>query len=262
MEGVCQPWVTPADLGPEADGTDAVKLEACQVASEVLYAASARRWPGECTSTVRPCTACSCWQVLEHSGHVIGPDTMSWPGPGPWLFDREWRSPYGTCGCGPIAAVQLPGPPPFVSIESVMIGAEPVPSTAYRLDDDLLIRLDGALWPSCQDLTAPCGEGAAFCVTYVHGSGPPVTGEAAARELATQLSLALAGSPLCQLPRGVTRLVRQGVTIDKATTSMFARGGRSGLVLVDLFVDTFNPLRSPSESTVWSPDLPPPARRA
>ena len=60
----------------------------------------------------------------------------------------------------------------------------------------------------------------------------------------------------CALPSGVTKLTRQGVTIDKlAFTSWGFREGRwaTGLPLVDAFLATVNPAGLQRRPVVWSP---------
>jgi hypothetical protein len=75
--------------------------------------------------------------------------------------------------------------------------------------------------------------------------------------LACELSKALTNPGKCQLPSGVTRVVRQGVTIERVQAA-FEKGGRvvTGLALVDSFVGTENPGGQRRRTAVLSPDRP------
>lgn len=58
------------------------------------------------------------------------------------------------------------------------------------------------------------------------------------------------------LPKGVTRITRQGITIDKlAFTSWGYREGRwaTGLPLVDAFLATVNPAGLQRRPVFWAP---------
>jgi hypothetical protein len=63
----------------------------------------------------------------------------------------------------------------------------------------------------------------------------------------------------CMLPTGVTTVVRQGVTINRVVP-MFNAGARTGLVLTDAFIGTYNPHGLRRRAAVWSPDLKYPRR--
>ncbi|GAA3786672.1 hypothetical protein GCM10022226_00990 [Sphaerisporangium flaviroseum] len=69
----------------------------------------------------------------------------------------------------------------------------------------LLTRVDGGCWPDCSDMTAPCGEAGAFCVTYRTGLVLDEDAIAAVSELTCQLVLACLppgtkGCDTCRLP--------------------------------------------------------------
>lgn len=57
----------------------------------------------------------------------------------------------------------------------------------------------------------------------------------------------------CKASRNVTRIQRQGVDIEMDPTLIYAEG-RTGLPLVDLWLNVVNPYRMTSPSRVYSPD--------
>ena len=64
----------------------------------------------------------------------------------------------------------------------------------------------------------------------------------------------------CRLPSRVVQVVRQGVTIQRATPlASYLVAGATGLELVDAFIAGYGGLRR--RPAVWSPDVQPFARR-
>ncbi len=114
------------------------------------------------------------------------------------------------------------------------------------------------LWPRCQNLDLPDTEVGTFSVTYEYGVEPPLIGLEAAKQLACQIYLGCTGSDQCQLPTGATRVTRQGVTIERQFFSRDPKTGawRTGLPLVDLFLNTVNPGGLRRRPAVWTPDGP------
>lgn len=239
--GPCSAWTTTtavaACCGAVEDET--VYEDAVAAASEVLYEASGRRFVGLCQQTVRPCrsdTMCGV-QVLSR-GHVIGWSGGNWDG-----YD---------CGCSPLSRVKLAGQ--VRAIVEVKIDGVVVDPDTYRIDEEMwLVRKNDARWPSCQALSYDDTEAGTFSVTYTYGQSPPVMGQQAARELACEIYRACNNDEACRLPTGVTRITRSGITIERTFMGRDSDGvWRTGLPLVDLFLNRYNPSGIPRRAVFWS----------
>lgn len=274
--GPCSPWVTGEDvlafIPDVPDPPSAGDLDPYAVmASELLYELSARQFAGVCEVTVRPCRlGCGCW------GDSWGILDSSWfwgYGSMGWGYGWGWWDANGTsCGCGCDERLLLSGYP-VISITEVVVGADVIDPSGYELQAErYLQRLFDAstdpptprFWPQCQNLSVPLGQPSTWSVTYSFGVEPPVLGAQAATEMAWQLWLAQHNPGECMLPTGVTRVVRQGVTIERVLP-MFGRdeAGRirgSGLVVTDAFLAAYNPNGSRRRPAVWSPDVKYPRR--
>jgi hypothetical protein len=252
--GPCTAWITEADLvaccDVEDTGSDLFDQVIVQ-ASEVLFDLSARQYPGLCEKTVRPCrTSCGCgWQMLSR-GYVI-----NWTGES-WLCDGF------TCGCAPLSEVRLSGYP-VQEITQVLIDGAVVAANTYRLHRSrYLIRMrdpadpDTVLsWPGCQHLDLEDTEDGTWSVTYTFGQEPPEIGKAAAAQLACELFKQCQGEE-CQLPKGVTRVTRQGITVEKPSFAAWAQVSGSwatGMPLVDAFLSARNPSGLHRRPTVYTP---------
>jgi hypothetical protein len=158
---------------------------------------------------------------------------------------------------------------PVQSIVDVLLDGVSVDPAGYRLDGhQYLTRMrdadgDAQSWPACQALDLPSDEPGTFEVTYTFGVAPPTSGVLAARELACQVFLACSDDPGndCVLPSGATRITRKGVTIELNVFRGWGyerrRGWRTGLSLVDAFLNSVNPNGLRRRPMIWSPDGPP-----
>lgn len=238
--GPCNAWTDVDDVAACCDveaGSDPEVFDAvATAASQVLYELSGRRWLGTCDQTVRPCAtrgACG-FQVLSR-GHVVEGD-YSWNG-------SDWGIP---CGCQPLSQVRLAGYPVREIVE-VKIDGVVLDASEYDLHDwRWLVRKNGEAWPACQRLDMDDDEDGTWSVRYTYGQNPPWIGQMAARELACELYKACdtSGEVECALPEGVTRVVRQGVVIERLAFTAWGRqegAWRTGLPLVDTFLNAFNP---------------------
>lgn len=172
-----------------------------------------------------------------------------------------------SCGCSPLSTVPLAYP--TTGITEVLIGGVIVDPAKYRVDEwRELVRVDGAWWPSCQNLAADETEEGSFVVTYTHGVAPPPAGMLAAAQLACELWKACARVGDCKLPAGVTKVTRQGITIERGLLASWfrdlrtSRGWNTGLALVDAFLTAYNPNSLRRAPAVWSPDVAMMPRRA
>lgn len=222
---LCSPWAEDLEGCNPPEAEEALIEESIAVASEVLYILSGRIYPGLCEVLFRPCgTFCHC--------------------------------DYDACGCNRLPRVFLGYD--VVSVASVDISGDLLDPSAYRLSEGWLLRLDGGIWPCCQDLANDPGGEDTFTVTGLAGVEPTELGIRAVKALATELAKACIPEEAdsCALPERVTNIVRQGVSMTLLDPFDFFSEGRTGIYIVDLFLSAVNPagLRRPSKA--WSPDLP------
>ncbi len=250
--GPCTAWITGDDVADccSVEVSSGVVFDAVATqASDLLFSISGRLFAGTCgPRVVRPaCDECYCgYQVLSR-GYVVGP----------WDFGYPLML-CSTCllACDP-SLVKLAGVP-IREVSEVKINGDVLDPAEYRVyNDRYLQRLDGERWPVAQNLGWPDTEENTFSITYTFGADPPALGVAAAAQIGCELYKACSsGAGECMLPSGVTRLTRQGVTIDKlAFTSWGYRDGRwaTGLPLVDAFLASVNPSGLQRRPTVWAP---------
>lgn len=290
VQGPCVSWITGddvalcagADAGSDATVFDEVAIEA----SSLLFELSGRQFTGGCEQTVRPCRTggCAGWAgsiaqgvnpIYWWGNYPIGGNVWGW-----WSWGAG-EAASALCGCGGISRAKLSGYP-VTDIVSVTVNGDDVPE--FDSDGDRNWRLDNwrwltrmwkpnatdpsnptaRYWPSCQNLALDDDQPGTWSITYRYGVVPPLAGLKAAAELAYQLWLACSGADTCALPAGVVKLVRQGVTIDRALFLSWGRVRKSlkddptwstGLPQVDAFLSAYNPAGQRRRSVVWSPDV-------
>lgn len=236
--GPCSPWITGDEVAEFCTvlGTGAgVYDDYAEIAVQELFELSGRQFSGECGPVrVRPCE----------------PKCVCWPDP---------------CGCCQLSRVRLSGYP-IREITEVKIDGDVIEPSGYRLDGRrYLTRLADAdgkrqTWPGCQRLDLDDTEDGTFSVEYTYGQDVPLLGEKAALELACQLAAAApdADGGECDLPDGVVRVTRQGITFDR---EKFVELGWAGLPFVSEFLRVYNPARLRRRSAIYSPDIQPFARQ-
>lgn len=269
--GPCQPWITGddvaacgADLGV---GSDFWLLDnVAQQGSALAWELSGRKYPGLCVRTVRPCSSACEWGSIAAGTRISWMSSFWNGGWGGW----GWYDDYGSlrCGCSGLSTVKLSGYPVreilSVTIDGVVLAAVDADGNPnYRLDNRRdLVRMDTPgtpvvknYWPSCQNLALASTEAGTFEVSYRWGMEPPPLGKAAAAALARELYLACTGSK-CSLPTRVTKVVRQGVTLEKiVSTANLFRTGSTGIQLLDAFLAFANPTKMRRRPAVFSPDV-------
>lgn len=247
---LCSAWASPSDIPEvvraELGLSESELARALMIASELLWALSGRRWYGG--------------GCLEEAYLRSTPPR---PGTGTWPYHRSW----GNCSCwlnadwingypaaaylgawehvaGPYA-VRLPRAP-VMEIASLTINGQPF--TSYNLNrSGWLERLDGKPWDTCSDSTV---------VTYRHGEPPPLGGVQSAITLGVELARDMYDISGCRLPKRITTITRQGVTVDIADSLDILDKGGTGIVSVDLWLRSVNPEARPQRAGVWSPDVP------
>ena len=247
MTALCTDWITESDVAAcDCPTAPAAQLAtAITTASEVMYAATGRQWPGLCSETVRPCSSSS--------------------GGPPWtprLVDGAWYNSggcscheAGECGCGPTPQVTLPRSN-VTAITEVLIDGAVLSSGAYRLDlGRWLVRVDGDGWPCCQNLTLATTQPGTWSVEYDFGDPVPTSMKRAAAVLATELVKGCINDSTCRLPQRLQTISRQGVSMAFLDPQTFLADGLTGLYEVDLIIRSVNPHGLARRSTVWSPDI-------
>lgn len=228
MTLTASPWATVEDL-PETCDARAVKPgtieDALQFASDVLYHLTGRRWPGVRTDTFRPCCGCSRMR----------------------------------CSCTPPASVELPLTP-AIAITSVKVDGLVVPTNEYVLHEKRWLvavrKADGTrrTWPTTQDLTRPSTEQDTFEIAYTWGGLPPSSGVKAAAILGWEFALAWTpNSQGCRLPRRVTSVTRQGVSVAVIDPLTLFNDGLTGVPEVDLWTKSLSRGDARQTATVLVP---------
>lgn len=269
--GPCSPWIDgdyAAGCGPDLGvGSETWRLDdAAADGSALMFELSGRQFPGVCTRKVRPCREkCGCWSYYTGgSWSWMG----SWSGGFNWGMGSWVNEEGGRCGCDRLSQVKLGGSP-IREILEVKISGVVLPqydddgNLNWRIDrNKYLTRMDSPgpprvrrLWPGCQNLSLADTEDGTFSISYTWGIDVPELGKQAAGQIARELWKACSGDK-CALPSRVTKIVRQGVTMDRiALAADLLRGGGSGLPLVDAFIASSNPAKMRRKPAVWSPDV-------
>lgn len=224
LGGPCAPWVDADDL--PCDTVDlAIREEAVVVATELLWALSGRRFGASCPVVIRPCLAATC------------PPSQ----------------PANAFPCSLIGTVLDLGTVVHEVIEVRINGAV---FAGWVLDNyRLLRRTDGYAWPDFQDLNVDETQAGTWSVSVTVGSDVPALGMAAARVLACEVALDLAGGK-CKLPDRLRSVNRQGVSLEIADPEDYLVDGRLGIKMVDRFLYATNPHGLSAPSRVLSPDMP------
>lgn len=254
-DGPCDPWcsidsiftVPPLTSIAAVDRDYASGAEAVDASSRLLFRLSGFRYTGICRATVRPCRRST------------------------YASPSGWNSSWGACGCGAsdlpscgcsgLSEVRLLGEHPIVGIRQVRVDGEVLPASSYRVDNArLLVRIDGDVWPSCQDLAAdPATDPNTWDVDVYFGTVVPPDGTLAARLLAAQL-YAGQHNMECSLPATIRSRSYQGVEEEIITLSDL-EDGKFGIREVDWFLNAEVQAKKRRPALVASPDFLPDARR-
>lgn len=252
--GPCGEW-TPTWTCALPLGATAVTGAAVQVATEVLYALSGRRF-GLCTVTLRPCRrVCygDTWPGMwTEFTSALGGLTSALIG-GLW-YNLCGASCASGCSCAPISEVVFPRP--IHDVINVRVdGVTLVKDVDYRLDDfRRLVRLGGHTWPWCNDLNLADTQVGTWSVTARLGEDVPPLGSVALGVLATELTKLLMCDVTCALPQPVQSIARQGVNITFLDPNEVFASGRTGLYVPDLFIQTYNPAGLARSARVYDVD--------
>lgn len=240
------PWpVDAACFSDDWESTDeAVKERSLALASATLHRLTGYRVTN-CPITVRPYSSTACFvPASDPWWRAYGPFNPGVDVTGQWVNN-----------CGPMCSnprVSIRLPRPVGRIDSVKVDGVLVAPANYRLMDGNMLVYTGAGdgWPLTQDVSAPDTEAGTFSVTYINGYPPDALAAYAAGLLANEFAKACTGKN-CKLPKGVTSIVRQGVTMEVASGSF--PNGETGIREVDGFIALWNPNKQVRPTTVWFP---------
>lgn len=232
-------WPIIAPDGESEDGAGSPWDTAQKLAVDWVWGLSGRKF-GQWTITFRPEWTIP---VARASRHMVlsGPD---WPGAYPVRPITSSRLIY-----------RAPLPGPAVSVSEVLVDGSALPSSAYELNDDTLIRVDGQAWYRSQDTTLPTSDVGTWQITYLRGVPVPTGGQVAAGILAAEYVKALTGDKSCRLPNNTTSVSRNGVAV--SLDALQLQKGFTGIREVDQWCRIVNPKGRQQPPTVWSPDLDP-----
>lgn len=188
-------------------------------------------------------------------------------GPGGWLdwslgIDwsvTSWPFPSALIGeCSGGSEIKLPEP--ISSVTEVRINGNVLAPTNYRVDDNrFLIRLDAA-WPYRNNLALPDTVAGTWSIKAQLGRDIPASAQFAMGELACEFIRGWNGAD-CRLPRNITTLARQGISITMPDTATAFANGRTGLYLCDAFIAAVNPNGLRQRARVYRVDDAGPYRR-
>jgi hypothetical protein len=257
-------WPLAGDCDLDDTTDDEIVELAQQAAIEILHAASGRQF-GQCVGTWRPCRA-TCmptfeqldmWQVLDIRNAGVPSSSFQFAvgdgGYGARMVCGACGSP--DCSCVDLESIKL-WHRNIVEIVEVQLDGVIFDPANYRLWKRRLIRLDGEAWPDCQDFTLDNGDVDTWSISYRHGRPVPAGGQVAAGLLACEISKAMCGDTSCALPKRVQTVTRQGVTVGFLDPMKFLAEGKTGLYMVDLWLQQVNPGRLQRRARVFRADDP------
>lgn len=240
-------WDDPIVCCEISDIDDQVWEDSLSAAGDVLWMLSGRRY-GVCSVVLRPCRrGCAMnvpeWRWWSVSAWTLNPTSTFW-------FPLPCRCSDSPCACDPVDTIILPGP--VREVTSITIDG--VPFTDYVRRGRKIRRIDGELWPVCQDQTAASGDDGAFLVSYDRGVPLRDGGRRALGEMACELAKACTPGQTCKLPQRVQTIARQGVSMTVMDPQDFLEKGRTGLYWVDLWLIAANKKGLQSNSRVYRAD--------
>lgn len=202
---------------------------------------------GTCPITIRPCPTkprCGC-------------------GWNPHIRNGQW---YNDCPCKteckPLSEVDIPGPVGHISSFLIDGVEQDLETGDWRLDDGHLLVWQGSgdsPLPEGQNLDLPDSEPGTWSITYSQSYPVLPDGRLAVAFLAMEFAKACKPKAKCSLPRGVTNVVRNGVSFS-VEAGLFP-GGLTGIDIVDQFILKWAPAGSPTRTaTVFNPSKRDPRR--
>lgn len=212
-----------------------VKERSLMLATSALQGLTLYR-VGTCPITIRPCPekdiSCGCG-YYPHLG-----------------MDGNWyNNCYHRTACRPTSEIDIPGPVGY--IESLVIDGETVDlfDGNWRLDEGHILVWQGdepSPIPVTQNLNKPDSEVGTYSITYSKSYPVLEDGRLAVAYLAIEFAKACTPKKKCALPRGVTNVVRNGVSFT-IQAGLFP-GGLTDIDVVDQFILKWAPAGAPQRS--------------
>lgn len=200
---------------------------------------------GPCSTSVRPCRE-------RCLGDMAGPALVNGH-----FVNLVCGSCGDSCSCNSVSEVILPGP--ISEPTQILIDGIELDLCAVRVDDwNRLVRIDGGRFPSCQDIGANPDAPGTWQVTYLKGEPVPPGGGLIAGMLACEYAKALCGDSSCRLPKRVSTITREGLTMGMIDNFSNLKDGWTGIWEIDDWISTYStrlgvgPWKA---STVSSPDV-------
>lgn len=168
--------------------TEATLDSLIDAGSDIVTAATGGVVSGRCTIKVRPCSdgVCGCW---------------------------------GPCSCCNVEGIKLFGINPAVT--QVRIDGAVIDPSIYKLVDGyILVRLDGGLWPTLQNVAKADSETGTFSVTFEHGDDGGWVGMMAATEMTCDLIQASIPDGRPQLPPNAIGALIDGASLQLDISQM------------------------------------------
>lgn len=137
---------------------------------------------------------------------------------------------------------------PVRTVAQVTLAGSILDPASYGVERGLLRRY-GACWPTSAECSPP-----RVTVVYDAGRQPDAAAAVALGVLAAEVAKDMNGDE-CRLPDNVLSVIRQGVTYQMIDPTVLAQNRRTGITIVDNWVDTVNPLRRRQRPVVASPDV-------
>lgn len=243
-------WVIPTDLGTSFSDSEYAD-DACQMASNILWAMSGRKYSGIVTVSERYITSIDSFRYAGASAKNFSPQLAS--GQVYNVPSEDFNdSAYQSDGTSSISRIRLRGKPvqEIHLVRSMYNGLIIDPDTYYIAEHSTLVAYKGTPWPPGN-----------LEVTYTFGIRAPTAGRQAARLFAIELVKLWEGDD-CALPDRVTSVSRQGVSYTILDNQDFLENMRTGIYAIDLFIKTANPAKALAPPKIFSPDIPRPRRAA
>lgn len=246
---LCSAWANPDDI-PEiyrANASDDQWTQWLMFASEVMYRLSGQQWSGG-----------GCTNTAELRGQPPEPGSGAWPyyrtwgltpsGPAYWWWNTFLGFAWFPQFVGTIPseyAVKLPHDE-ITAVTAVTINGEPF-SNWQLVRGSWLERTDNDRWGKSTELLE---------VSYTYGIAPPAGGVNAVVQLAVEIMKWQTQDNSCRLPKRITSITRQGVSLAVIDPMKFLDKGRTGVYEIDLWLASVNPQSRQRRGRVWSPDIP------
>lgn len=229
----CTPWADPENftLCEPGDIRPETLADAVAVSTAILYVKTGRAFPGTCDDTWRPPCRCGCGR------------------------------PYSGCVCSRFPSVELRSQP-VLEVTEVMVDGAVLPDDAWLLGDPVdpltagrLYRVDGELWPVCQDLSLATSESGTWQISYTWGALPPAGADLMCERLACEYVKQWT-SGRCALNGQFTTITRENLTatVIPDPGSLIANG-QTGIRDVDLWITSINPGGADRQPKILTPEM-------